>query len=181
MKLHLGCGERYLEGFTHIDIADFEHIDFKIPVNDLSIFEEDSVELIYASHVIEYFDPFEVINVLGEWKRVLTPGGTLRIAVPNFSSLIKIYDQTGEIDKILGPLYGRWSTDNDEFIYHKTVYDQKSLTRLLDNCGYVDIQEWDWRKVFKNTRNYDDHSQAYFPHMDKVNGIHVSLNLECKK
>ena len=40
MKLHLGCGERYLDGFTHIDIADFEHIDFKIPVNDLSIFEK---------------------------------------------------------------------------------------------------------------------------------------------
>ena len=75
MKLHLGCGERYLDGFTHIDIADFEHIDFKIPVNDLSIFEKNSVELIYASHVIEYFDQFEVINVL-EWKRVLMPGGT---------------------------------------------------------------------------------------------------------
>ena len=106
--------ERYLDGFTHIDITNFEHIDFKIPVNDLSIFEENSVELIYASHVIEYFDPFEVVNVLEEWKRVLIPGGTLRIAVPNFLSLITIYNQTGEIDKILGPLYGRWSTDEEQ-------------------------------------------------------------------
>ena len=122
-----------------------------------------------------------MVNVLEEWKRVLIPGGTLRIAVPNFLSLITIYNQTGEIDKILGPLYGRWSTDEDKFIYHKTVYDKKSLTKLLDSCGYIDIQEWDWRKVFENTENYDDHSQAYFPHMDKANGIHVSLNLECKK
>ena len=102
-------------------------------------------------------------------------------ALDEVAKIMKPGIKTDEIDKILGPLYGRWSTDNDKFIYHKTVYDQKSLTRLLDNCGYVDIQEWDWRKVFENTENYDDHSQAYFPHMDKVNGIHVSLNLECKK
>ena len=98
MKLHLGCGERYLDGFTHIDITNFEHIDFKI-VNDLFIFEENSVELIYASHVIEYFDPFEVVNVLVT-ERANSFRRYLRIAVPNFLSLITIYNQTGEIDKI---------------------------------------------------------------------------------
>ena len=49
--------------------------------------------------MIEYFDPFEVINALGNGKSFNTRR-YLRIAVPNFSSLIKIYDQTGEIDKI---------------------------------------------------------------------------------
>ena len=37
---------------------------------------------------------------------------------------------------------------------------------------------WDF---LKDHPDYDDHSQAYFPHMDKENGIHVSLNLECVK
>ena len=44
MKLHLGCGERYLEGYTHIDLADFEHIDYKMPVDNLSIFENNSID-----------------------------------------------------------------------------------------------------------------------------------------
>ena len=55
MKLHLGCGERYLEGYIHIDLGDFDHIDYQIPVDDLSVFETNSIDEIYASHVIEYF------------------------------------------------------------------------------------------------------------------------------
>ena len=71
MKLHLGCGERYLEGYTHIDLADFEHIDYKMPVDNLSIFENNSIDEIYASHVVEYFDRDEVKLLLKEWNRVL--------------------------------------------------------------------------------------------------------------
>ena len=92
MKLHLGCGERFLEGYIHIDLAEFEHIDYKIPVNNLSIFDDNSIDEIYASHVIEYFDRDEVKELLKEWKRVLREGGILRIAVPNFSKLIEIID-----------------------------------------------------------------------------------------
>ena len=43
----------------------------------------------------------------------------------------------------------------------------------------LEVKEWDWKSV--SSIDYDDHSQAYFPHMDKSNGIHVSLNLECTK
>ena len=48
-------------------------------------------------------------------------------------------------------------------------------------AGFKDIVEWDWRNVFAHYDDYDDHSQAYFPHMDKTKGIHISLNLECHK
>ena len=42
MKLHLGCGERYLEGFTHVDLAKYDHIDYEMPVDNLEIFSENS-------------------------------------------------------------------------------------------------------------------------------------------
>ena len=181
MKLHLGSGSRYLEGYLHIDIADYEHIDIKSSVDKLYTIENGTVDEIYASHVLEYFDRNEVESVLNEWKRVLKKDGVLRIAVPNFEALIKVYQETDEIEKILGPLYGKWGLSDSGFIYHKTVYDKKSLTELLERTGFSDIGIWDWREVFKNNLKYDDHSQAYFPHMDKENGIHVSLNIQCKK
>ena len=45
--------------------------------------------------------------------------------------------------------------------------------------GFSDIQEWNWRKV--DHGHIDDYSQAYLPHMDKDDGLLMSLNIEAKK
>ena len=181
MKLHLGCGKRYLEGYIHVDIAKFEHIDYQLPIDDLSTFNSNTVEEIYASHVLEYFDRNDVVNVLNEWKRVLKPSGILRLAVPNFPKLVEVYQSSKDLSSILGPLYGKWDIGNQEFIYHKTVYDENSLNRVLEEVGFKNIKSWDWQEFFKEQKDFDDHSQAYFPHMQKDSGIHVSLNLQCEK
>ena len=34
MKIHVGCGEKYLPGYKHIDARNFEHVDYV--TNDLS-------------------------------------------------------------------------------------------------------------------------------------------------
>ena len=181
MKLHLGCGKRYLEGYIHVDIAEFEHIDYQLPIDDLSNFKDNTVEEIYASHVLEYFDRNDVIHVLTEWKRVLKPSGILRLAVPNFPKLVEVYQSSKDLSSILGPLYGKWDIGNQEFIYHKTVYDENSLKNVLEEVGFKNIKIWDWQEFFKEQKDFDDHSQAYYPHMQKESGIHVSLNLQCEK
>ena len=84
MKLHLGCGKRYIPGFVHVDLANFKHIDFKRDVKDLSCFKSNSADLIYACQVLEYFDVDEINVVLKEWRRVLKKDGVLRLSVPNF-------------------------------------------------------------------------------------------------
>lgn len=181
MKLHLGCGKRYLKGYIHVDIAEFEHIDYQLPIDDLSTFKDNTAEEIYASHVLEYFDRNDVINVLTEWKRVLKPSGVLRLAVPNFPKLVEVYQSSKDLSSILGPLYGKWDIGNQEFIYHKTVYDENSLKNVLEEVGFKNIKIWDWQEFFKEQKDFDDHSQAYYPHMQKESGIHVSLNLQCEK
>ena len=67
----------------------------------------------------------------------------------------------------------------NKIIYHKTVYNYNSLKTLLLECGFRKIDHYDW----KNTEhgNSDDHSQAYFPHMDRENGTLISLNIEAVK
>lgn len=181
MKLHLGCGKRYLKGYTHIDIAEFDHIDYFSPVDDLSMFEDNSVDEIYASHVLEYFDRDYVNYVLTEWRRVLKQGGVLRLAVPKFEGLLEVYNLTKDLSKINGPLYGKWDVGDGKYIYHKTVYDYTTLKKSLLDAQFKNIEYWDWKEVFKNKIDFDDHSQAYFPHMEKDSGIHVSLNLQCEK
>ena len=181
MKLHLGSGKRFLPDYIHVDLSDYEHIDYRQSIDNLDNFKNESINEIYASHVFEYFDLDEARNVLKEWNRVLEKDGILRLAVPNFEALIKVYETTGDLNKILGPLYGKWEVNDNSYFYHKIVYDQELLTFLLKESGFENIKLWDWREVFKENKNYDDHSQAYFPHMDKENGIHVSLNIQGQK
>jgi predicted SAM-dependent methyltransferase len=178
VKLNLGCGWRdFGSDWVHIDGGDYDHLNYK-DITKLE-FDDESVDLIYASHVLEYFDREEVINVLLEWKRVLKPGGILRIAVPDFKSMTELY-KSGEIslNKILGPLYGKMKM-SDKTIYHKTVYDFESLKEIADKLNFSNFEKYDWRKTEHS--NFDDHSQAYIPHMDKDNGTLISLNVEMKK
>ena len=60
MKLHIGSGSRYLEGYIHIDIAEYDHIDITTSVDKLNSLKNNSADEIYASHVLEYFDQNEV-------------------------------------------------------------------------------------------------------------------------
>ena len=180
VKINMGCGWRnFGPDWIHIDGGDYDHVDYKCGVANLQHFEKNTVDLIYASHVIEYFDRNEIIEVLLEWKRILKPEATLRLAVPNFAVLSKLYlDGKIKLENTLGPLYGRMEM-GENYIYHKTTYDYESLWSLLDSLGFENIRLYDWRET--EHAYFDDHSQAYIPHMDKQNGKLVSLNVECTK
>jgi len=178
MKFNIGCGWRnFGSEWVHIDGGDYNHVDSK----DIFLYDYDSnsADLIYASHLIEYFDREEIITLLNRWMDILKPDGIMRIAVPDFESMTNLY-MNGDIllEDILGPLYGKMLMD-DKVIYHKTTYDFHSLKMLLEKLGMKNIKRYDWRDVDHSI--FDDHSQAYIPHMDKDNGTLISLNVECMK
>jgi len=170
-----------LNGWVHVDVSDYEHIDFNQSIRDLSMFSDNTVETIYSSHALEYFDRTEVVSVLTEWRRVLTKTGMLYLAVPDFVSLIRIYSEKGDLGNILGPLFGKMNSGiANQLIYHKTVYDVSSLSLLLQECGFINVEKYDPVQFLSEIdKDYDDHSLAFFPHMDR-NGIQVSLCLKAQ-
>lgn len=181
-QLHLGCGKRYIPGFIHIDVDDFPHIDFRTSIDRLPMFGDASVDLIYSSHSLEYFDRIDAHSVLTEWHRVLKPGGILRLAVPDFSALVELYQRTKNLNLVVGPLYGRMpvkSSDGERLLFHKTTYDFDSLAAVCRDAGFRSVRRYDWRETIH--KDFDDFSQAYYPHMDKENGLLISLNVEAVK
>ena len=179
IKINMGCGWRnFGKEWIHIDGGEYDHLDYDNIV-DLQNFDDNSVDLIYSSHVIEYFDREEVLELLTEWKRILKPEGVLRLAVPNFEAMCKLYlDSNYSLETFLGPLYGRMEMSGTK-IYHKTTYDFATLKKVLINAGFTKIKLYDWRKT--DHANFDDHSQAYIPHLEKDKGTLISLNVECVK
>ena len=82
------------------------------------------------------------------------------------------------LSKFLGPLYGKMPMGN-KTIYHKTVYDFLDLEKVLKSCNFREVRKYDWQDT--EHAQFDDHSQAYIPHMDKENGTLISLNIEAVK
>lgn len=178
MKIAVGCGSRnYGKDFLHIDGALHPHVHHYDIVNLPC--EDNSADYIYACHVFEYFDPVEGAYVLKRWFDKLKPNGVLRIAVPNFEEMSSLYSMGRcKLEDIIGPLYGRMKMNND-WIYHKSVWDFLSLERSLMNTGFNSVHKYDWRLT--EHANIDDHSQSYLPKMDKENGALISLNIEAIK
>lgn len=178
LKLHLGCGKRnFGNDWIHIDKANFKHIKSKDVIN----FKYRNVDLIYSSHMITYFDRNEFLSILKIWKKKLKVGGILRLSVSDFEVISKLYlNKKVKLPQILGPLFGKWKIKGiNKCVYMKTTYDYEALKKILMQAGYKKIKKWDWRKV--DHGKFDDHSQAYIPHMDKMNGVMISLNVQAQK
>lgn len=175
MKVHLGCGEVYLDGWVNVDISNESAADRLDDVATLETIADESCDIIYASHLLEHFSRLEYDNVLRIWWQKLKPGGLLRLAVPDIESVLAWYNGSN-LDELLGILYGG---QRDSFDYHKMGFDQESLSTKLRELGFKNIKTWDWRAT--DHANADDYSQSYLPHMKKDSGLLMSLNLEATK
>lgn len=180
IKIHVGCGKRdFGPEWIHVDGEKHPHVDH----DDvwLTGYEQNTVDLIYASHFLEYYNLDRTGHLLRNWHDCLKADGSLRLAVPDFEAMAKLYVSDPEkypLNNLWGPLYGKMIMNNG-FIYHKICYDFKTLSYLLKAFGFKEVRRYDWRQT--EHAHIDDHSQAYLPHMDKEKGTLISLNVEATK
>lgn len=84
LRLNIGCGRDYREGWWNCDIGDVqceEHLDIRATPLP---FKENSVEEIYISGVLEQIGSNdELIFAMNECYRVLKPGAIMEVVVPN--------------------------------------------------------------------------------------------------
>ncbi len=178
IKVNMMCGKRnFGQDWVHVDGALYDHV----WSTDIRLFNlpPQMVGLIYCSHGIAYFSEEDFNGLLKAWYYALTPGGTLRIATPDFDRLSELYHCGVEFEKIKGPLYGKMQMRH-ETIYHKTSYDFKTLSKLLADAGFTNVVRYDHTKTeHPNTGNFsdefDDHSASY------INQTLISLNIQCIK
>jgi len=175
-KLNLGCGNTLFPGFTNVDIRKETGCDVIDDVGKLYKFKSGSVDLIYACHVLEHFGRHEYKKVLERWYNTLKKNGVLRLSVPDIGKVCEQYTKGVSLKKLTGFLYGGQTYKEN---YHYVGFDFKTLEKDLKDVGFTDVKLWDWRDTEHS--HIDDFSQAYLPHMDKENGVLMSLNVEAKK
>lgn len=179
LRLHLGCGPKFISGFVHIDSTPFDHLDVCSDVSSLSWIQTSTVSLIYACHILEHFGRHKYKKVLQEWYRVISPGGILRLSVPDFHAVVELYSERGLEDGLSGLVGLVCGGQRDSTDFHKMIFDSTLLTDSLLEVGFSSVRPWDWRDT--DHSHIDDYSQAYLPHLDKEHGKLMSLNLEATK
>jgi predicted SAM-dependent methyltransferase len=172
LKVHLGAGPVNIQGWINVDARAYDHTHIVAKGFELAEFSDGSVSEIYMCHVLEHFSFVEAEVFLRNIKRKLCVGGVVRISVPSFDKLIAVYaDSKNDLDLIRLAIMGG---QDYEFNFHKSIYNNASLVRLLGACGYVDIMEWDTKSDFGV--DLGDWSNKSFPSLS--GSRRISLNLK---
>ena len=114
-----------------------------VQVGDMSSlpFDAASFDLVYASHCLEHAPWERVETTLREWRRVLSPGGTLCVAVPDMVALSKLVaspDNTADDDLQL--MYVLYGAQRDAHDYHRAGFTERLLVTLLRNRGFCGVR-----------------------------------------
>jgi predicted SAM-dependent methyltransferase len=89
--LNVGCGERFHAAWTNLDMRPVSPEVTRHDVRAALPFENDAFDGVYHSHVLEHLPRAEGERFLRECWRVLRPGGTIRVAVPDLEMLARLY------------------------------------------------------------------------------------------
>ena len=106
-------------------------------------FADQSVDFVYASHVLEHFYPKVARRLLREAKRVLKPGGYIRVCVPDLQHAFDLY-RSGKKEEALEYFFQDEHTA--EFHRHKYMYDFEILRSLLEESGFSGVQRCEFRQ-----------------------------------
>jgi predicted SAM-dependent methyltransferase len=90
-RLNWGCGTWPQPGWINSDVRDHPEVDIVCDIRDGLPLESDSLDYIVSIHALPEIQYPDLVPTLQELKRVLKPGGTLRLALPDLDKGIQAY------------------------------------------------------------------------------------------
>ncbi len=170
LRLHVGGKER-LPGWKILNVQPGSGVDYVGDCSDLSQFESGSVDEIYASHVLEHLGYQDKLpRTLAEFQRVLNKDGTVRISVPDFDVLCRLFidprHSESERFHVMRMAFGG-QVDAHDFHYVGLTFE--ILSGFLARAGFSRVEKVGDFGLF------DDASTIRF------SGVPISLNVIAHK
>lgn len=178
MRIHIGCGPVYLDGYVNCDLEIEGHhlaedrpdlVELNITTVDnyytknitkqeflagkfhkegvvvdkfASAFDldtiEGSIDEILAMQLFEHFTFAEGRELLDYWLKLLKPGGSVRLHVPDMQGIFDEYQEQGDINWTLRQIYG---SQKNGFGLHHSGYTRETLASLMEDIGFVNIEQ----------------------------------------
>lgn len=142
-RLHIG-GTQAKPGWRILNVQPGSEVDYLGDCSDLIRFADNSVDEIYASHVLEHLGYQEKLpRTLREFYRVLKPGGNAKISVPDFEVLCRLFlDPHHTLNDRIEIMRMAFGGQLDEYDFHYVGLSYELLAGLLVNAGFSR-----WEKV----------------------------------
>jgi len=131
-------------GFIKVNEINYADVSRRIPEPD------NSVEVLYSSHMLEHLDVNKAKFFLQESRRVLSHGGIIRISVPDLKSSVERYLNSGDAEEFMKGILLHSDEDGGlksriKYLLmgnrgHQWMYDGKSLCGLLILAGFNDVK-----------------------------------------
>ena len=165
MKLNIG-GEIKKEGWTNFNVQKKPDVDIIGNINDLSQFDDESIEEIYASHVVEHVDQKTIKNTFKGILRTLKKGGKFYISVPDMDVLCHFFVSPLANKKIkFHTMMMIFGGQIDNYDYHYFGWNYEFMKDYLLEAGFVKIDKVNSFGLFDDTSDY------------KPYGFPISLNV----
>ncbi len=117
--LNLGCGQRFHSAWTSVDLAPAHPSICRVDATEPLPFADSAFDAVYHSHLLEHLPRAKALPFLRECRRVLKPGGIMRLAIPNLEAIARLY---------LYALDDAWNGDEEALAHHRwlllELYDQ---------------------------------------------------------
>ena len=153
LGLNLGSGQRPHKStpeveWINIDSQEKWKPDICYDISDLSrVYEDNTVDYVVLHHVLEHFGCGEGLPVLCEAFRVLKPGGSLIVSVPDMEKLMSLWMKGQMTTQLLMTnIYGAWM--GDEADRHKWGYIFRTLVEEIRKAGeWSKVQSYNYRTI----------------------------------
>ncbi len=153
IKLNIGCGSDYRNGFINIDGSSKVKTDKIIDLNNDSLmnhFVPETIDYILANDIVEHFFHWEAINLLTSFFNILKKGGTCEIRVPDAEFIIESLELPieGKLNLLFGgqDIPQRVNPEMDmsrkkypQFFCHKYGWIKNSMEKELLSIGFTSI------------------------------------------
>lgn len=143
LYLNIGCGKVKLPGFVNIDLE--PGADVVCDVTRGLPYEDGTVDGIYSEHFIEHLSQKDIISFFRECRRVLKPGGRVRVATPDLDVIVRRYAEHDWRQPWLQKYGYDWIRNRAEYLNialrawgHAWVVNEEELARLAALAGLED-------------------------------------------
>lgn len=150
----IGCGNNISKDFINIDYLWMPGIDICMDiVNHRLPVKNDSVQGIFTEHCLEHLPYERIQHVLQECYRILKPGGTLRIVVPDGELYLDLYhDNHAGCKEVKLPFQEGYKTPMERIngLFrnhgHLFIYDFETMKINLEIVGFREIKKVAYRQ-----------------------------------